>query len=168
MIANNEFEDTSSSEDDPPLPQTVSRFILTSFVRAMIDKCSSSTERDQSRLLFVRKIMKRLVHESTSNYLSKDPSGDTTPGYRNRIHLRDIRIWQALACLSKGLRGVFFRDRHSHQNRHSPTHTQNRYVKGRLRIQKGDDTRDNENLASKTSSCGGEISCRDFRHTYSR
>ena len=51
--------------------------------------------------------MKRLVHESTSNYLSKDPSGDTTPGYRNRIHLRDIRIWQALACLSKGLRGVY-------------------------------------------------------------
>ena len=136
MIANNEFEDTSCSEDDPPLPQTVSRFILTSFVRAMIEKCSSSTERDQSRLLFVRKIMKRLVYESTSNYLSKDPSGDTTPGYRNRIHLRDIRIWQALACLSKGLRGVycssfFFEDRHTHihtkqQARQRPTRNSER------------------------------------------
>ena len=128
MIANNEFEDTSCSEDDPPLPQTVSRFILTSFVRAMIEKCS--TENDQSRLVFVRKIMKRLVYESTSNYLLKDQSGDTTSGYRNRIHLRDVRIWQALGCLSKGLRGMnifFFLKRID-----THTHTRHQQVRQRL------------------------------------
>ena len=107
VIANNEFEGASSPEDEPPLPQTVSRFMITSFIRAMIDNASSSqTEKsDKDCITFVRKIMKRLVYESTSNYHLKLPYNETTPGYRNRIHLRDVRIWQALACLSKGIKG---------------------------------------------------------------
>jgi len=104
VIANNEFENASSSEDEPPRPQTVSRFIVTSFVRAMIESETKNSKKSVKKRLITRKIIRRLLYESTSKFHEKLPKDQTTQGYRHRFHLRDIRIWQALACLSKGMR----------------------------------------------------------------